>query len=360
MLGLACLAVQILVSDQAIRAMTGAVAAYAIFGLLVAVRGSHNRAFGLLTLFADTVFFLVLAQFGADQTLWLAAAFYCYLLISTLAQFGTTEVLLVAGVSAVFVSLAHYTRGVFGRTIFVGAVVAVVCSFALKRILARLEAATLAAQKAQAEANSATDTERRRIAADFHDGPLQSFISFQIRLDVLRRILERDLAAGIEELRQIQQLSQSQVRELRAFVRGMRPVDVDASLTASIRRLVDDFQKESGLPVTFVGGAKSIPIAPEISSDVLQIVREALHNVQKHAHAGRVAVAVEQAGTALEISIDDNGAGFPFSGVYTLDELDLLRLGPVSLKRRARAIGAELLLESRPGRGAGLKLKVPL
>ena len=62
----------------------------------------------------------------------------------------------------------------------------------------------------------------------------------------------------------------------------------------------------------------------------------------------------------LEISIDDNGVGFHFSGAYTLDELDLLRMGPVSLKRRARSLGADLLLESRPGHGAGLKMKIPI
>ena len=52
--------------------------------------------------------------------------------------------------------------------------------------------------------------------------------------------------------------------------------------------------------------------------------------------------------------------GFHFSGAYTLDELDLMRMGPVSLKRRARSLGADLLLESRPGHGAGLKMKIPI
>ena len=62
----------------------------------------------------------------------------------------------------------------------------------------------------------------------------------------------------------------------------------------------------------------------------------------------------------LEISIDDNGHGFSFAGSYSLEELELLRLGPESLKRRARSLNADLLLESRPGRGAGLKFRVPL
>ena len=92
---------------------------------------------------------------------------------------------------------------------------------------------------------------------------------------------------------------------------------------------------------------------------MLQMLREALHNVQKHAGATRVAVAMEKTDRGLEISVDDNGHGFRFAGTYTLEELELLRLGPASLKRRARSLNADLLLESRPGRGAGSEVPDP-
>jgi signal transduction histidine kinase len=112
--------------------------------------------------------------------------------------------------------------------------------------------------------------------------------------------------------------------------------------------------------VTFVGGEGPLKLPEETASMVIQMLREALHNVLKHAAATRVAVAVERAGKLLEISVDDNGRGFHFSGVYSLDELELLRLGPASVKRRARELNAEMTLESRPGRGAGLKLRIPI
>ena len=62
----------------------------------------------------------------------------------------------------------------------------------------------------------------------------------------------------------------------------------------------------------------------------------------------------------LEIRAEDNGGGFPFSGTFTLDELELLRLGPVSIKRRVRMLGGELQLESRPGHGASLQIRIPV
>jgi signal transduction histidine kinase len=69
---------------------------------------------------------------------------------------------------------------------------------------------------------------------------------------------------------------------------------------------------------------------------------------------------MEKTPHGLEISVDDNGRGFNFSGAYSLEELELLRLGPASLKRRARSLNADMTLESRPGRGAGLKVRIPL
>ena len=69
-------------------------------------------------------------------------------------------------------------------------------------------------------------------------------------------------------------------------------------------------------------------------------------------------MTVQKTDKELEISIEDNGSGFPFSGKYTLDELDLLRLGPVSIKRRVHTLGADLMLDSRPGQGAGLRIRL--
>ena len=71
-----------------------------------------------------------------------------------------------------------------------------------------------------------------------------------------------------------------------------------------------------------------------------------------------MAIAVARTGNHVEMSVDDNGRGLPFSGTYSLEELDLLRLGPASIRRRAGVLNAELILESRPGRGAGVKVRI--
>lgn len=212
----------------------------------------------------------------------------------------------------------------------------------------------------RSQAQSARETERQRIAADFHDGPLQSFISFQMRLEIIRKLLERDPEAAARELRQLQDLCKSQVTDLRSFVRSMRPADEGMSLAASLRRMVELFQRDTGITASFSSGELPDPPDTEVALEILQIVRETLNNVQKHSGATRVALNASRRDHTLEIVVEDNGAGFPFSGSFGLEELELLRLGPASIKRRVRLLEGDLTVDSRPGNGARLTIKVPV
>ena len=342
---------------------------YAVLGLFlayslgVAIRNRwQSGTFGLLVLFTDTIFFLIVASFGTEHLLWLASIFYLYLLTEALVFYSQVEVVLVAGVCAIFCAVLPYPEiRLLERTVVVAGALASGFAVNKQRQKGMVEELQQQLGEAQKSAEKAREAERVRIASDFHDGPLQSFISLQMRLEIVRKLMERDVNAGMEDLKQLYQLAQSQVRDLRAFLHSMRPVDVDgANLVSSARRTAETFQKECGLPVTFLGSNTPVGLPQEVSAEVLQMLREALHNVQKHAGATRVAVSMEKTDRGLEISVDDNGHGFKFAGTYTLEELELLRLGPASLKRRARSLNADLLLESRPGRGAGLKFRIPL
>ena len=340
----------------------GSLVAFAAYALMVAFRRPlHEGPLGLLELFADTILFLVLANYGVGSTLWLPSLFYLYLLAGVLAFYSPREVFVVVGVCTIFCTVNRSEHlMLLQRTVLVGGCVACAFAVAKSRLEGRLEEVAEIAGSARAEAKAAREDERQRIASDFHDGPLQSFISLQMRLEIVRKLLERDLKSGLAELQVVQDLARAQVRELRAFLHSMRPVELDgANLSMAARRVIDNFQKESGIPVTLVGGDASLDLSEGLVSEVLQMLREALHNVQKHANASRVAVSIQKGSKLLEIAVDDNGRGFHFSGTYNLDELEMLQLGPASLKRRARSLNADLVLESRPGQGAGLKMRIP-
>jgi signal transduction histidine kinase len=331
---------------------------YSIFAALSA--RPHVGMLGLLALFGDAVYFLIVASRGPGMA-WLAAMFFLYALTEAVAFYSAIEVAVVTVVAAIFCAVLQFSDvSALESTVLVAGALACGCAVNKRRQAEEIGRLKKALGETKHAAERAADDERQRIASDFHDGPLQSFISLQMRLEILRKLFTRDTNAGMEDLRQLQALAQQQIRDLRAFLHSMRPVDVDgASMMATVRRTAETFQKETGIPVTFIGANTPVGLPQEATLEVLQLVREALHNVQKHAAATRVAVAMEKSDRGLEISIDDNGHGFNFAGSYSLEELELLHLGPESLKRRARSLNADLLLESRPGRGASLKVRIP-
>jgi signal transduction histidine kinase len=337
--------------------------AFLVYAVAMAARGrARSGMLGLLALFVDAVYCLALAGFGTGNLLWPFSLFFLYLLAEALEFYGPLEVVVIAAVGALCCTVARDPAlRAAEPAVLVAGILACGAALENRRHSAGLQALHGELEEARKAAEKARDSERQRIASDFHDGPLQSFISLQMRLEILRKLLERDLQAGMEDLRQLHALAQSQIRDLRAFLHSMRPVDVDGrNLVATARRTAEMFQKESGIPVAFSGTNTPVGLPHEMTHEVLQMLREALRNVQKHAGASRVAVAMEKTERGLEISVDDNGHGFAFAGAFTLEELELLRLGPASLKRRARSLSAEMLLESRPGRGAGIQFRVPL
>lgn len=337
-------------------------AGFTIYSIAVIFWRRLDRDFPLLSLLIDTVFLLICAALPFQYSAGITSLFYLFVLLVAALLHTTREVVIVIALTIAFFYVARPTEiVVLSPSLLLSGMAVTIMALQKKALQDRLAAAAKQSVMFRSEAEHAREAERQRMAADFHDGPLQSFVGLQMRLEVVRKLLERDPKLAMEEITQLQELSKMQAAELRTFVRSMRPVEVDgAGLVPSLRKLVEGFGKESGISASFVGGNTRVSPDSQSSLEILQVVREALHNVQKHSKASRVTVGVGREGNTFELSIEDDGTGFPFSGAYTLEELDLLRLGPVSIRRRVRILGGEMMLDSQPGKGASLKIRVPV
>jgi signal transduction histidine kinase len=209
--------------------------------------------------------------------------------------------------------------------------------------------------------SQAIDEERNRIAQDFHDGPLQAFLGFEVQIQFIRKLLDRDPARAGRELEQLQALARKQGRELRDLLQEMRLIDVEgATLLGVLRHLIQDLEKSGDIHIKLLADSHHVEAPRGVCREIFHIVQEAVTNARKHGAATHVLIAVDSEPNELRLSIDDNGTGFHFSGSYLLEELNRLRIGPVSIKQRAQQMGASLALDSTPGRGARLLLRVPL
>jgi signal transduction histidine kinase len=229
---------------------------FLLCSLALAIRGSRQGGMlGLLALVVDTIYFMVLASYGSERVLWLISLFFLFLLTEALVSYGPWEVVGVAAVGAIIcAALPNPALRTVERVVVVAGALASGFAVNKRRQGAQIAALQEALDAAHTGAKRVGELERDRIASDFHDGPLQSFISLQMRLEILRKLLERDFSAGMEDLKQLQALAQSQVRDVRAFLHSMRPADLDgADMVAAARRTAESFQKESGIPVAFLG-----------------------------------------------------------------------------------------------------------
>lgn len=207
----------------------------------------------------------------------------------------------------------------------------------------------------------AIEGERSRISRDIHDGILQTLLSVDIQLDVLRRKVPASPEQAVSGLSSLQQTVRNETEELRRMVTDLRPLRVQsADLVDLMRGFAERFRNESGLPLDLLIDSAELQLSDRICREIFQIYRESLHNIKKHAQATHVVVKLWQNESRVVLVVDDNGQGFSFAGRFTGDELDRLRLGPISIKERTRSVGGVLTVESTPGHGARLTVEVLL
>jgi two-component system nitrate/nitrite sensor histidine kinase NarX len=205
------------------------------------------------------------------------------------------------------------------------------------------------------EKETAIAQERTFIASELHDSIAQSLAFLKIQVRLMRDALEaRDtgrVATALEEIDEGVRECYGDVRELLVHFRTRaRDEDIGAALKSTLSK----FEQQSGLAATFVRQGEGIPLAADIQIQVLHIVQEALSNVRKHAHATRVWVTVRES-PSWSFEVRDDGVGFDRN-----DAPGGTHVGLRIMQERAAKIGATLVVESMPGRGTTVSLRLPL
>ena len=200
--------------------------------------------------------------------------------------------------------------------------------------------------------------ERARVARELHDTAIQSLISIEMQVDVLRR--KTNGAPQAAELERIQQLLREEVLNMRELMLTMRPVEIGPQhFLDFVAQLVERFRSDTGVDARFVSELEEVTLPAAACRELVRVVQEGLVNVRKHSGARSVYIRFGAQNGLWKLVIDDDGRGFGFTGRLTLTELDDLHRGPTVIKERVRAIGGDMVIESSPGHGARLEITVP-
>ncbi len=201
--------------------------------------------------------------------------------------------------------------------------------------------------------------ERTRVARELHDGAVQSLIAVEMQVDVLRRQVDAGKPIGAE-LGRVQGLLREEVLKLRELMQQMKSIDVDAQrLLGVLNDTVERFQRETGISARFVTDLDELDMPQSVCRELLRIVQEGLVNVRKHSGARHALVRLASSRNGWNLTLEDDGKGFPFAGRFNHVQMEEMGRGPMVIRERVRLIDGELTVESNPGQGARLEVTVP-
>lgn len=202
------------------------------------------------------------------------------------------------------------------------------------------------------------EQERRRLALNLHDQLGQQLTALRLTIDALRAV-DPASADGRARFAMMEQIVTQMDRDVDFLAWDLRPAALDdVGLEAALQEFIRQWSSTQGIEAEFhstLGDGARLP--RDVESHLYRIVQEALNNVGKHAQAAHVSVLLERRGDEVRLIIEDNGRGFDLEAVRGKRGSGM---GLAGMQERAASIGGDLQLESSPGKGTTLFVRLPI
>lgn len=205
-------------------------------------------------------------------------------------------------------------------------------------------------------AHQAREQEKSRIARELHDELAQGLTALQMDVAWCKERLPAGQDGLAKKLQRMEILLDTTVTATRRIAADLRPLMLDdLGLLPAVEWLVENFTQRTGVPCELAVSISDLHLHKAHSTAVFRIVQESLANVAKHAKASRAEVAIEQSGGEVMINVRDDGLGFSPE-----DSRKPNSFGLVGLRERAYLLGGEAAIESSPGKGTNVEVRLPL
>lgn len=203
----------------------------------------------------------------------------------------------------------------------------------------------------------ATEEERRRVARDLHDGPIQAMTAIALKLDLLGRRREREQREPLPLLEEIRSDIAAEIVSLRQVMSDLRPQVLDRGLPVALTDCAQTVLKGSGIECSVRVTLNGDHIAQEIESAVYRVTRESLINVRKHSRASNADVLLERVDGGVHLIIRDDGIGFDARTGGAGDTAG--HLGLVSMEEGIATLGGTWTVGSATGAGTTVEAVLP-
>jgi signal transduction histidine kinase len=197
------------------------------------------------------------------------------------------------------------------------------------------------------------ERERRRLAAEIHDGISQRIVGLSFYLSAAADAVATDPEFAAEQITAARKLAAAALDETRVAIAGLRPPVLDdlglAASVESLARSVADVEIKVDVEVA--------GLPEHVETALYRITQEALQNIAKHAHADHARVELFARDGQVMLRVRDDGRGFE---VTEQNRPGRMTYGLAGMRERAELIGGRLVVGSRPGRGTTITVRLPL
>jgi signal transduction histidine kinase len=202
----------------------------------------------------------------------------------------------------------------------------------------------------------AQEDERRRIAVEMHDEFGQLLSALVLKLSTLKRDRGRRTNLG-RQLESIEEIARQLDADLELIVSTLRPPSLDdLGLIAAISYYIERWSEHFGIHAQLHStGLDAFDLTDEIEIALYRIAQEALNNVAKHSQAVNVAILIDRRSDRVSLIIEDDGVGFDMAPRMGSRQ----RFGLVGMHERATLLGGTLDVESSPGNGTTVAVRIP-
>lgn len=203
------------------------------------------------------------------------------------------------------------------------------------------------------------EEERHRLARELHDGVAQTLANAAISIELVTRRAANDVDGALAELVALRARLVDSQKGLRDIMFALRPLALeDGGLPAAVGALAKRIDGINGSHVVTRRVESQRRLASEIEAGAFTVIREAANNAIKTGRAANVAIDVYDDGNAVVAMVEDDGQGFDVASVLQ-NYAKRGSLGLLQMRESARLIGAQLSLDSSPGQGTRVRLRIP-
>jgi len=205
---------------------------------------------------------------------------------------------------------------------------------------------------------AAQQDERKRIAQELHDTLLQGFTGVALKLDAFTHSLPPELSKPKAQLERILEQIDEHLAEARRSIWELRSATRESSghFSDALARAGERALEGTPIPLVFsvLGAERKLPTALE--DNLLRICEEAIANAVKHAHPTRIEVALEFKFAEVQLRVRDDGCGFDPAHREVAKSG---HFGLLGIRERVEAFSGMLAIDSTPGRGTKLLVRIP-